>query len=301
MCKNWSSNGGFVGREEIKKKIIKKLNSAHSIISIIGDGGIGKTSTVLSCIYDIMDENTFAFEKVIWVSLKTKALLDGEFKEIKNSFNSLTKCIEENEILKREGTTTIDMLLFYMNVYKTLLILDNLETINSEDIRNLFEDLPLGSKILITSRIGIREYESRLVLPSFDEKEALYYFRKLVTVYDVKILDEISDEEIKKYIEKLYFSPLCIKWFVINVGKGQNPDIIVNSQDELIEFCLSNVYDKLSDSAKYVIQILLIKQLPCSIAEIVFLNNSNYTNSIEAINELCACNFLEQVEYGIYI
>ena len=292
---------GFVGREEIKKKIVKKLNSAHSIISIIGDGGIGKTSTVLSCVYDIMDESDFVFEKVIWVSLKTKALLDGEFKEIKNSFNSFTRCIEENEILKREGTTTIDMLLFYMSVYKTLLILDNLETINSEDIRNLFEDLPLGSKILITSRIGIREYESRLVLPSFDEKEALFYFRKLVKVYDVKLLDEISNEEIKKYIEKLYFSPLCIKWFVINVGKGHNPDIIVNSQDELIEFCLSNVYDKLSDGAKCVIQILLVKQLPCSIAEIVFLNNSNYTNSIEAINELCACNFLEQVEYGIYV
>ena len=291
---------GFVGREEVKNKIVKKLKSAYPIISIIGDGGIGKTSTVLSCIYDIIDSEDFGFEKVIWVTLKTKALLDGEFKDIKNSFKSFTECIEKNEILKKEGTTTIDMLLFYMSVFKTLLILDNLETINSEDIRNLFEDLPMGSKIIITSRIGIREYESRLVLPKFTETEALYYFRKLVKVYDVNVLREKKDEEINKYLSKLYYSPLCIKWFVINVGKGNNPDIIVNSQEELVEFCLSNVFDKLSDMAKYIIQILLVKQTSCSIAELVYINNSNYTFSIEAINELCACNFLEQTEYGVY-
>lgn len=292
---------GFVGREEAKKQLIKKLYSAHSIISVVGDGGIGKTSTVLSCIYDIMDENNFQFEKVIWISLKTKALLDGEFKELKNSFSSFNACIEQNDILKREGTTTIESLLFYMTAYKTLLILDNLETINSEDIKNLFEDLPHGSKIIITSRIGIREYESRLVLTHFNVNEAAFYFRKLVKVYGVKVLEGINDEEVNKYIARLYFSPLCIKWFVINVGKGHNPDIIVNTQDELIEFCLSNVYDKLSESAKHIIQILLVKQLPCSIAEIVFLNKSNYSNSVESINELCACNFLEQVGYGIYI
>ena len=291
---------GFVGREEVKNKIVKKLKSAYPTISIIGDGGIGKTSTVLSCIYDIIDSEDFGFEKVIWVTLKTKALLDGEFKDIKNSFKSFTECIEKNEILKKEGTTTIDMLLFYMSVFKTLLILDNLETINSEDIRNLFEDLPMGSKIIITSRIGIREYESRLVLPKFTETEALYYFRKLVNVYDVNVLRKKKDEEINKYLSKLYYSPLCIKWFVINVGKGNNPDIIVNSQEELVEFCLSNVFDKLSDMAKYIIQILLVKQTSCSIAELVYINNANYTFSIEAINELCACNFLEQTEYGVY-
>ena len=112
-----------------------------------------------------------------------------------------------------------------------------------------------------------------IVLRNLDK----YYFRKLVNVYDVNVLRKKKDEEINKYLSKLYYSPLCIKWFVINVGKGNNPDIIVNSQEELVEFCLSNVFDKLSDMAKYIIQILLVKQTSCSIAELVYINNSNYT------------------------
>lgn len=291
---------GFVGRDEVKKQIIKKLKSAHPIVSIIGDGGIGKTSTVLSCIYDIIDENDFNFEKVIWVTLKTKSLQDGEFKDLKNSIKSFGECLVKNEILLKESSTTIESLLFYMSVYKTLFILDNLETINSEDVKELFEELPVGSKILITSRIGIGEYETRMVLPRFTINEASAYFRKLVSAYGVNILSDISNEDVRKYIDKLYYSPLCIKWFVINVAKGNNPDIIINDQEELIEFCLSNVYDKLSDDAKNILLFLLVKQLPCSIAELVYLNNQDYNHSIVAINELCACNFLEQVDYGVY-
>ena len=291
---------GFVGREDAKKQIIKKLKSAYPIISIIGDGGIGKTSTVLSCIYDIIDENDFGFEKVIWVTLKTKSLQDGEFRELKNSMKSFGDCLNNNEILKKENMTTIESLLFYMQVYKTLFILDNLETINSDDIKELFEDLPMGSKILITSRIGIGEYETRMTLPKFTQNEAMAYFRKLVSVYNASVLSKISNLELIKYLDKLYYSPLCIKWFVINVAKGNSPDIVINGQEELIEFCLSNVYDKLSSEAKNILLFLLVKQSSCSIAELVYLNNQDYNHSITAINELYACNFLEQVAYGVY-
>lgn len=291
---------GFVGREDVKRQIIKKLKSAHPIISIIGDGGIGKTSTVLSCIYDIIDEPDFPFEKVIWVTLKTKSLQNGEFKDIKNSIKSFADSIEKNEILRKEKMTNIELLLSYMEIYKTLFILDNLETINSSEVRDLFEDLPMGSKILITSRIGVGEYETRLVLKNFTECEANNYFRRLVKAYNTSLFEKLSDIEIKNYTEKLYNSPLCIKWFIINVGKGNSPDILINNQDELIEFCLSNVFDKLSDNAKHLLTIILVKQDICSIAEMVYLNNDDYMQSIKAVNELCGCNFLEQVDYGKY-
>lgn len=291
---------GFVGREEVKKQIVKKLKGSHPIISIIGDGGIGKTSTVLSCIYDIIDEPDFPFEKVIWVTLKTKSLQNGEFKEVKNSIKSFEDSIEKNEILAKEKMTNIELLLSYMSIYKTLFILDNLETINSSEVRELFEDIPMGSKIIITSRIGIGEYETRLLLNKFTKAEANNYFRRLVKVYNINLFEQISDDEVTNYTNKLYDSPLCIKWFIINVGKGNNPEILINSQEELIEFCLSNVYEKLSSDAKHLLTIILAKQENCSTAEIVYINNDNYTQSIKSINELCVCNFLEQVDYGVY-
>ncbi len=294
---------GFVGREEKKKQLLKKINSSYPVISVIGVGGIGKTATVLSCIYDQIDDNDFPFEKVLWVTLKTKSLQDGEFKELKNSIASFRECILNNEILNRNGVSIIDDLLFYMTAYKTLLILDNLETINTDEVKELFENLPNGSKILITSRIGIGEYETRFELGQFDENEALYYFRRLVKTYDVKVLAKTADSTAKQYVKKLFYSPLCIKWFVINVGKGNDPEIVANNNDDVIEFCLSNVYEKLSDFAKRVLKIIFISKKSCSLAEIIYVggqDENTYKNTIQAINELKRCNFIEQTDYGIF-
>lgn len=293
---------GFVGREQKKRELIKKIRSAHPIISVTGHGGIGKTSTVLSCIYDLIESDDFPFEKVLWVTLKTKSLQNGEFKDIKNSIKSFDECIRKNDILNKESVVNIDHLLYYMGFYKTLLILDNLETIDIEEVKRLFEEIPPNSKILITSRMGIKEYESRLPLGPFDIDEAVFYFRRLVKTYNATQLSKIPDSTAKKYVKQLYLSPLCIKWFVINVAKGNSPDIVVNDQDELIEFCLSNVFDKLSEEAKQLLKIILVKNGPCSFAELMFINDNNFNATLESIYELCACSFLEassNQEYNI--
>ena len=284
---------GFIGREAKKKELIKKIRSAHPIISVTGHGGIGKTSTVLSCIYDLIEQDDFPFEKVLWVTLKTKSLQDGEFKEIKNSIKSFDECIQKNAILCKEAVVNIEHLLYYMSVFKTLLILDNLETIDISEVKKLFEEIPQNSKILITSRMGIKEYETRLPLGPFDYNEAVFYFRRLVKTYNATQLSRVTDKEAKDYVNKLYLSPLCIKWFVINVAKGNSPDIVVNNQDELIEFCLSNVFDRLSDDAKKLLNILLVKNGPCFFAELMYINDNDYNSTLESIYELCACSFLE--------
>lgn len=291
---------GFIGREEKKKEIKKRLYGRYPVITIIGDGGIGKTSTVLSLLYDLIDEEDFPFEKVLWTSLKTKTLADGEFKQLKSSIKSFDDCIKNNDILNKESVNGIDDLLFYMGAFKTLLILDNLETINANDVRKLFEDVPEGSKILITSRIGIGEFETRVVLDAFTKDEASVYFRRLTDAYDVDLLKNIKDYELSGYLDKLYYSPLCIKWFIINVGKGNNPDIVIKNQSEIVEYCLSNVFDKLSTDSKNVLTIMMVKQRDYGMAEIVYVNDKDYQITANAVNELCACNFLQQVDRGIY-
>lgn len=291
---------GFIGREEKKADIKRKLYGRYPIITIIGDGGIGKTSIVLSLISDLIDEESFPFEKVLWTSLKTKSLVDGEFKILKNTVKSFDECIRNNQILDKEKVTAIDDLLFYMNAFKTLLILDNLETINTNDVRRLFEEVPDGSKILVTSRIGIGEFETRISLEPFDKNESRVYFRRLSDAYSVDVLKNIPDKDVDKYTEKLYHSPLCIKWFIINVGKGNNPDVVVKNQNEIVEYCLSNVFEKLSESAKSVLTLMMIKHKDFAMAEIVYIYDQGYESAATAVNELCACNFLQQIDRGVY-
>ncbi len=289
---------GFIGREEEKHILLKKIKGPYPVISVIGDGGIGKTSLVLSCLYEYISQDNLPYKRIIWVSLKTKTLQDGEFKIIKNSFNDFESSIKEIELNEEESN--ISILKKYMQLNPTLLVIDNLETINPVQIKDFLEDLPYGSKVIITSRIGIGEFENRFKLQNLKEKDAICYFRRLVKVYNVKALRTISDEKVKEYIQKMYYSPLCIKWFVINVGKGGSiPNLLFNNE-QLIDYCLSNVFMKLSEEAKYLINILLYKVDSISPAEIIYIAQMEYDECMESINELIACNFLEQNELGLY-
>lgn len=103
--------------------------------------------------------------------IKTKTLNNGEFINIKNTITSTLELYEEiknvligENIEILETRKVIGEILEYMKEFKTLLVLDNLESINSESIREFLFDIPQGSKILTTSRIGIGEFEARHVL-----------------------------------------------------------------------------------------------------------------------------------------
>lgn len=287
---------GFVGRIKDKDELKKKITGPYPVISVIGVGGIGKTSLVLSCLYDMLDED-IKFDTIIWITLKTKGLYNGDFKEIKNVILNLDDNFKQiNKKFEDDNLSNVQDILSYMKNNKTLLVIDNLETLsNDKTIIRLFEEIPQGSKILITSRIGVGNYEQSFQLNALDEKEAIFYFRKLTNVYKVNVLIKQSDNVIKKYLKKLNNNPLAIKWFVINVGKGMDPsDILNNHITDLTDFCLSNIYEKLSDDAKYILRIILIKANKCGFAELLYLCELSYDKCLASINELFKSNFLLQ-------
>ena len=300
---------GFVGRIKDKELLTKKILGPYPVISVIGVGGIGKTSLVLSTLYDLLDnEQKFSdmFDSIIWVTLKTKSMTDGDFVVINKAITNFDENIKNvSKYLTDVKASKIDELIDYMSNNKTLLVIDNLETLDDEkkEFNRIFDELPSGSKILITSRIGIGNYEQAYRLEKLSEKDALVYFRKVSNIYKVKPLIKQNDNQIKKYLELLDFNPLAIKWFVINVGKGETPESIVNNGiNDLSDFCLSNIYEKLSDNSKYLLRIIMIKHNRCSFAELMYLCELSYDECMESIHELMKSNFLvhnEDFSYSV--
>lgn len=300
---------GFVGRIKDKELLSKKILGPYPVISVIGVGGIGKTSLVLSTLYDLLDnEKTFSemFNSIIWVTLKTKSMTDGDFIKISKAITNFNTNIKSvSNTMEDVKVSKIDELIEYMKRNKTLLVIDNLETLDDEkkELDRIFDELPSGSKILITSRIGIGNYEQAYRLDKLSDKDALAYFRKLSNIYKVKPLINQKDSQIKKYIDLLGSNPLAIKWFVINVGKGETPESIINNGiNDLSDFCLSNIYEKLSENSKYLLRIILIKHNRCSFAELMYLCELSYDDCMESIHELMKSNFLvhnEDFSYSI--
>ncbi len=65
---------GFIGRSEELQKIDRALRGAYPIITITGEGGLGKTALALKCCYDLIDSDDCPFEAVVWTTERLPSL-----------------------------------------------------------------------------------------------------------------------------------------------------------------------------------------------------------------------------------
>lgn len=66
----------FIGRKKEIGEIKAKLNKKNvHVLSIIGDGGIGKTALAIKMLYDLLDDPLCKFELILWTSLKRVSCL----------------------------------------------------------------------------------------------------------------------------------------------------------------------------------------------------------------------------------
>ncbi|EEL83359.1 AAA ATPase [Bacillus cereus AH1271] len=294
---------GFVGRDTDRKEIKKLILGHYPVISVVGDGGIGKTALVLNTLYDLLDDPTQPFEGIIWISLKTRTLNNGEFINIKHSITSTVDIYKEiHHVLdsnsqNEDAESLISSIIEYMENFNILLVLDNLETINTEKIRSFFTRLPKNSKIITTSRIGIGEFEHRHPLKGLTEKESTYYLRRLAQNNKLDILSKINNKKLIEIASNLYYNPLAMKWFVANILKGESIESILKHKENLTEYCMSNVYSKLSSDAQKILETMLICNKECSNAELTYLINLDSIHYGKAMNDLFATNMVYMKNY----
>lgn len=63
------------------------------------------------------------------------------------------------------------------------------------------------------------------------------------SLFNIPIFLLVSPKQGSHQFFLLGSNPLAIKWFVINVGKGETPESIINNGiNDLSDFCLSNIY-----------------------------------------------------------
>lgn len=110
-----------------------------------------------------------------------------------------------------------------------------------------------------------------------------------------------ADKEIQNIVEKhLYSNPLSIKWFITSVYKGIHPNSLLHNKGDLIEFCMSNVYEKLSPDSKLILSLFLVEKYDLTIGEIDFFLEIDSVNLRQAINEMLSTNMVKLKTEIIY-
>ncbi|MET8329976.1 NB-ARC domain-containing protein [Streptomyces sp. NPDC005181] len=285
---------GFVGRKSTVRSLIKHVRGPYPVISLVGDGGIGKTSLALKAAYEILDSPDNPFDAVVWTTARNSLLTAGEIKRIqgavKDSLGLLRVAAEE---LGGKNATEDPMteVLEYMQHFRVLLILDNLETVLDAKLREFLAELPNGSKVIITSRIGVGAMEMPIRVEPLEKGEAINLLRSLAKIRNVSALQGVSPAVIDGIVEKTSAHPLYIKWFVSVVQSGRRPEDALNS-GLLLDYCMSNVYEYISDNGRLVLRSMQTLTGTHNQAELAYLNDLDVNRLQSAILELITTNFV---------
>ena len=292
---------GLIGRDEYISNIKKLcLTSPYPTISIVGEGGVGKTALALQVAYEILEESN-PYDLIIWISSKTTQISINEITEIENAITNSVGIFEavSNQIIGKSSYEKIEdkikEIIEYFSEFKILLFIDNLETILDDRIRSFVGNIPQGSKIVITSRIGLGAYEYPIRLKGLEENYAVQLLRKVAQIRQVEVLAKSPERTLISYAKRMNLNPSYIKWFVNCVATGKQPEEILQNSELFLEFCMSNVHQYLSEDAKTVLTAMQCAPSYKDIPELSFLTDFEALKIRTVIHELLSTNIINEL------
>lgn len=218
----------FFGREDELKKIADALDPESRTWGALidGPGGMGKTSLAVRAAYDVSEE---AFNKIVFVSLKSRELDDDGERDLSDFLisglaellNELARELGRDDIAKAVEDQRPRMLLDALRGTKTLLLLDNLESLLKRERDTVFtfvKKLPPGCKAIITSRGRIGSGAEELILEKLSEDAALATLAKLAEINPA--LARTSEAERLTLYRETGGKPLLLRWTAGQIGRG---------------------------------------------------------------------------------
>ena len=291
---------GFIGRNTERRQLKQLMNSDHNVITVVGEGGIGKTALALRVCHDILDDPESKLERIVWVSLKTHYLTSDGIQTVIDAVDNTDALVDQLlsviDVPEDDGLRpTWAKVLEQMKVNNILLVIDNLETLGAE-IRDLAIRIPRNSKLLLTSRVGLGEIELRYEMPRLSAKDAGLLLRHLGVAYNYDIIKTLKQDVLNEYCTKLHRNPLLIKWFVQAVGKGVRPDDVLANESlgNALRFCWENVYEKLAPLSVDLISTLQASRRSLGQPELQELLGAERIDLLVALQELHQSNIVER-------
>ncbi len=193
--------------------------------------------------------------------------------------------------------TAIERLTEILESFPTLLVLDNVETVLDESFPRFLREVPVGSKVLITSRIGVKT-ENPFKITGLSEDDAIRLMRILAKSRRVDLGRIATNDDLRAWAQKMKCHPAYIKWFISGVQSGQTPEKLLNDNGLVLDFCMSNVFEYLSEPSRAALRAMLVAPGAHTMAELASLTQQDSSTIQEIIQELTSTNFVIQVRGG---
>lgn len=285
----------FIGREKELEILIENLSPASRayVLSITGVGGVGKSSLAIEVARKCIE--LCLFDAVIWSSTKKEMLIDNKIRKsefVRSNLDGLvTKIIE---VLDPELSNNLPSMQQQiakakklLSINKALLIVDNMETVDDENIRLFIEEIPTPSKALITDRRSVQSSKAVQLL-ELSIQESIEIINKQCLFHDL-YLDSTQQMTLAEMIGGI---PLATKWAVGQIA-SQHWDINMlsthltdNKEKPILDFLFKNSYHQLSPNSKIILSTLALIPVPTTGELLAQYNEIGENDAKDSLSQL---------------
>ena len=266
--------GTFVGRSSQLEDILDKLRpypkSQHAIVAIDGIGGVGKSALALEVAHhfvrhfdDISKEERFA--AIIWISAKhTKLTINGliplhqNLRTLEDIYRTIAISLGRDDITRLIHENSIkEVVINAITLQRTLLIIDNLETVDDDDeVLNFLGEIPGPTKTIITTRNRI-DVPKPIRLEGLEPPEA----SKLITNEAERKGVDINDQE-KIELGKLTNGiPLAIVLSIGRISSNFSIATVLNNlrkaDNDISRYCFIKSVESIESENAYTVLLTL--------------------------------------------
>jgi len=248
-------NNEFIGRQSDLKHLLKLISLSHRapIITVDGIGGVGKTALVVEAAYQSWEAkhgrptDAPIFDAIIFVSAKENYLLPNGIvprlqreSTLRDIFRVIASTLDDKSITQSAPEEQLNRVYESLGRQKTLLIVDNLETITEKnEVLAFLSDLPPSAKAVITTREQVLMY-APIRLDCLPEADSLRLILQQATEKGVTL----NDEQSRQLYERFGGVPIALIYAIGQLASGYSIETVLDKSSPLPEdvarFCFHN-------------------------------------------------------------
>ena len=254
--------GDFLGREDDVARILDGLQSQWPLISIEGIAGIGKTTLAIKTAQRCLPEPNAAivppFEVVVWVSAGDRPEQKQWMNEVLDTVARVLGYRSVLQVPPEQKSAEVNYLLRH---HRTLVIVDNFETIDDAELLEWIQRVPVPSKALITTRHHDLRRVWDVHLKGLGKPEALELIRHQARRLGLRTIEREKEDILLPLVSVTEGNPQIIEMALgyIKSGSLSLEEVVEHlyaasmTVDGIFDYLFARAWDLMTDNAQHVL------------------------------------------------
>jgi GTPase SAR1 family protein len=256
----------FVGRtaelDQLRKVLRPYPESRYFTAVVDGIGGVGKTSLVNQLAHEYIERHDKLreqerFDAIVWVSAKRDMLTASgivqrpfELRGLADLYRALFIVLGRDELCQQPEDAHRAIATDLLTKNRVLLVIDNLETVDDEELEAFLRDVPDPTKVIVTSRKRI-DAAVPIRLTCLADDDAMALIRSETRLLNLTI----SDVDAAELVRRTGGVPLGNRWSLDLLTIGHQVDGVLRrlglGQNDIVQFCFAESINSLRDTAGF--------------------------------------------------